>query len=154
MRRLYASQLVEVLSGGEYLARRLRTLELGRIAANRLHLRFEDVGDVDHERRFDRVFAIRQGVQNLVWAMRLAATARGVLRESREVTRVATKLGRDAMIRMSPDRKRQNHHTRSCPANQLDDSCSRRLIVFKMRIAQTCVESRRHQIGRASCRER
>src|ERR1044072_8044018 len=119
MRRLHANQLVEVLSGGEYLALRLRPLELGRIAANRLHLRLEDVRDVDHERRLDRVFAIRQGIQNLVRTMRLAAAARGVLRESREVARVATKLGRDAMIRMSPDRKRQNHHTRPWPRDPL-----------------------------------
>src|SRR2546422_7432994 len=92
MGRLHADQLVQVLPRGVDLARRLRSVELRGVAADRPHLRLERLGDVDHEGRLHRVFAVGEGVDDLERPVGLAG--RPVLREPGEVAGVTAQLDR------------------------------------------------------------
>src|SRR6266436_9637076 len=98
MGRLHADQLVQVLAGGVDLAGRLGAGELRLVAANRVHLLLEHVGDVHHERRLDRVFSIRQSVEELIRPVRFAPLARCILREAGEIAGIASQLRCDTMI--------------------------------------------------------
>jgi len=59
-------QRIQVLAGGEGFASRLNAVELTRIAPNGRKLPLELCADVYHECRFDRVFPVGQGVQDLM----------------------------------------------------------------------------------------
>src|SRR5882762_9055840 len=121
VRRLDADQFVEVLPGGKDLAGRLRAVELRRVAANRLHLRFEYVRDIDDERRLHRIFPVRERIQELVWPMRIPTGARRVLRQPSEIAPVATELGCDAVVWMPADGEGEYHHARFHATDQLDE---------------------------------
>src|SRR2546425_7021279 len=98
MGRLHADQLVQVLPRGVDLARRLRSVELRGVAADRPHLRLERLGDINHEGRLHRVFAVGEGVQDFERPVGLAR--RPVLREAGEVAGVAAQLRGDAVVGM------------------------------------------------------
>src|SRR5437867_13277337 len=92
VRGLHADQLVQVLAGGKHFARSLGAVELGRVTANRLHLLLEHIRDVYDEGGLDRVLSIREGIQELVRPVRLAALSRRVLGEPGEITGVPSQL--------------------------------------------------------------
>src|SRR2546421_12000359 len=114
VRGLHADQFIQILAGGEYFARSLGAVELRRVAANRFHLLLEDVRDIYDERGFDRIFPVRERIQKLVRPVRLATLSRRVLREAGEITGIASELGCDPVIGMTPDREGQDYHSRFC----------------------------------------
>src|SRR5215813_12094055 len=91
------------------LTRGLRSGELRRIAANRLHLRLEDVRDVHHECWFHRVFAIGERIEDLGWPVRLAAGPGRELDEAGEIAGIAAELRGDAMVRVPSDGEGEDH---------------------------------------------
>src|SRR5437899_9696612 len=118
---LYADQFVEVLAGGVDLAGSLCTGELRRIAVDRRQLRIKHVRNVHDERRLHRIFAIGERIQDLERAVSLAARSRLILRQARQITRVAPELGRDAVIWMPPNGEGEDDDTRSEAPNHFDD---------------------------------
>src|SRR3989449_7814492 len=142
MGRLHADQLVQVLPRGVDLARRLRSVELRGVAADRPHLRLERLGDVDHEGRLHRVFAVGEGVDDLERPVGLAG--RPVLREPGEVAGVTAQLGGDAVVGMPAHEEREDDDPRPHRADELDERRPRGLVVREVRVRQTGVEAQRH----------
>src|SRR3989442_1540015 len=142
MGRLHADQLVQVLPRGVDLARRLRSVELRGVAADRPHLRLERLGDVDHEGRLHRVFAVGEGVDDLERPVGLAG--RPVLREPGEVAGVTAQLGGDAVVGMPAHGEREDDDPRPHRADELDERRPRGLVVREVRVRQTGVEAQRH----------
>src|SRR2546425_404297 len=131
MGRLHADQLVQVLPRGVDLARRLRSVELRGVAADRPHLRFERLGDINHEGRLHRVFAVGEGVQDFERPVGLAR--RPVLREAREVAGVAAQLRGDAVVGMPAHGEGEDDDSRARRAHEADERRPRRLVVREMR---------------------
>src|SRR2546426_954627 len=142
MGRLHVDQLVQVLPRGVDLARRLRSVELRGVAADRPHLRLERLGDVDHEGRLHRVFAVGEGVDDLERPVGLAG--RPVLREPGEVAGVTAQLGGDAVVGMPAHGEREDDDPRPHRADELDERRPRGLVVREVRVRQTGVEAQRH----------
>src|SRR2546422_8041851 len=142
MGRLRVDQLVQVLPRGVDLARRLRSVELRGVAADRPHLRLERLGDVDHEGRLHRVFAVGEGVDDLERPVGLAG--RPVLREPGEVAGVSAELGCDAVVGMPAHGEREDDDLRPHRADELDERRPRGLVVREVRVRQTGVEAQRH----------
>src|SRR5256885_13300138 len=111
MRRLNSDQLVEILSRGMDLPRRLGTVELRCVAADGRHLGVEGIGDVHDERRLHRILAVREGVEDFERPVRGAPPGppgASILGEPGQVARIASQLRRDAVVGMAPDREREN----------------------------------------------
>src|SRR2546422_6232928 len=142
MGRLHADQLVQVLPRGVDLARRLRSVELRGVAADRPHLRLERLGDVDHEGRLHRVFAVGEGVDDLERPVGLAG--RPVLREPGEVAGVSAELGCDAVVGMPAHGEREDDALRRHRADELDERRRRGLVVREVRVRRAGVEAQRH----------
>src|SRR5438552_5121942 len=142
MGRLHADQLVQVLPRGLDLARRLRSVELRGVAADRPHLRFERLRDINHEGRLHRVFAVGEGVQDFERPVGLAR--RPVLREAREVAGVAAQLRGDAVVGMPAHGEGEDDDPRARRADEADERRPRRLIVREVRVRQTGVEAQVH----------
>src|SRR5688500_11994019 len=91
MATLGLDERVQVLTGREDLAGGLRAVELARVAPDRFHLACELLAHVDDERRLDRVLAVGERVEDLVWPVRCP---RGLVpREARQKTGVPRELG-------------------------------------------------------------
>src|SRR6266576_6249078 len=88
VRGLHTDQLIEVLSSGMNLSGGLGARELRRITADRLHLYFEYIRDIDDERRLHRVLSIGERIQHFEGAVRVAALARCVVRETGQIAGV------------------------------------------------------------------
>src|SRR5438128_12272567 len=142
MGRLHADQLVQVLPRGVDLARRLRSVELRGVAADRPHLRLERLGDINHEGRLHRVFAVGEGVQDFERPVGLAR--RPVLREAGEVTGVAAQLRGDAVVGMPAHGEGEDDDPRARRADEADERRSRRLVVREVRVRQAGIEAQVH----------
>src|SRR5438132_11927956 len=142
MGRLHADQRGQVLPRGVDLARRLRSVDLRGVAPDRPHLRLERLGDVDHEGRLHRVFAVGEGVDDLERPVGLAG--RPVLREPGEVAGVTAELGGDAVVGMPAHGEREDDDLRPHRADELDERRPRGLVVREVRVRQTGVEAQRH----------
>jgi hypothetical protein len=142
MRILGLDEGVEILTSREDLARILRPIELAGIALDCGQLPFELGGDINHERRFHRVFTVGEGVQDLVRAVRLARSI--VLGQAGEKAGISAQLGRDPVVRMATDWKGQNHYSWSEVPNVFDDDSPGLLAVFEMRVGQQSIAPLRH----------
>src|SRR5438552_1684364 len=150
MRRLNSDQLVEILSRGMDLPRRLGTVELRCVAADGRHLGVEGIGDVHDERRLHRILAVREGVEDFERPVRGAPPRppgpprAPILGEPGQGARIAAPLRRDAVVGMAADRGRENHHPGSRGADQLDELRARRLVVLEVGVGEPGVEPRVH----------
>jgi len=142
---LRLDQLVEVLAGREDLARGLRAVELGLVAADRLHLGGKRRADVGHERRLHRILAVSERVDDLERPVRFAGGV--VFREAREVAGVARQLGREPMVGVASDGEGQDDGPGPEPADEGDDASPVLVGVVQVRIGQSRVGPRVHAQG-------
>src|SRR3989442_93622 len=136
---MHVDQLVQVLSRGVDLACRLRTAELRGVAADRPHLRLERLGDINHEGRLHRVFAVGEGVQDFERPVGLAG--RPVLREAGEVAGVAAQLRGDAVVGMPAHGEGEDDDPRARPPDQADERRLGRPVVPEVPVSPIAIET-------------
>ena len=134
---LNGDQRVQILAGRKNLAGRLGSVELATVALDGRQLSVELSRDVHHERRLDRILAIGQRVQHLVRAVGGASAV--IARQSGQVTGVASKLGRNAVIRVAADGEGKYHHARREVTYLGDDKTPRLIRVLKVGVGQSGV---------------
>src|SRR5204863_8975262 len=110
----------EVLAGWKDLTRAGGGVELAGVTLDGGEFPRELCADVDHEGRFEGIFAIRQRVEDFGRPVR--GSDRSVLAQSRQETGMSADFRRDTVVRVPADRKRQDHHPRGKITNRLDQN--------------------------------
>src|SRR5512135_30542 len=142
VRVLGLDQRVEVLARGEDLARRLRAVELARVAADGRELAVKLGGDVHHERGLDRVLPVRERVEHLVRPVR--RPRRVVPGQARQIAGVPAELGSDPVVGVAADGEGQNDDAGGKMADLLHHEQAGLLAVVEVRVRQARVAAFDH----------